>query len=165
MHLRRLWKFSYCIPFPTKILLVKSLLTPHFLYGDVLNHPLNFICKNRLQIIFNSCIRFIYNLRRFDHISKYSNVIFGCPLLKYLDYRSWLFLFKLRKSGTPQYLFNLLTSASLRTLNFIIPRYTSKHTCMSMFVYSVQLWNDLPLSAKRATSISKFKKLFGYFPH
>ena len=59
-HLRRLWKFSDYIPINTKIILIKSLLIPHILYGDILFHPMSSDCSTKLQVIFNGCIRYIH---------------------------------------------------------------------------------------------------------
>ena len=163
-HLRRLWKFSDYIPINTKIILIKSLLIPHILYEDILFHPMSSDCSTKLQVIFNDCIRYIYHLRRFDHISMYSDIIFGCSLFKYLDYRCCYFLYKLRCSGNPTYLYNLITFAnSRRTENFIVPRFTCRSLGMSFFVYAIKLWNALPVNAKRAVTTFKFKKESGYF--
>ena len=58
-------------------------------------------------------------------------------LFRYLDYRSCMFLFKLRSSGTPHYLSDILSSAIFqRTLNFILPHFPSNHLCMFLIPYA-----------------------------
>ena len=54
------------------MILVKSLLLPHFLYGDCLN----FTSKNTLQVNYNACTRFILSLSRFYFCCFSANIIF-----------------------------------------------------------------------------------------
>jgi hypothetical protein len=39
----------------------------------------------RLELPFNACTRYVYGLRRFDHISDFSREILGCILFEYLE--------------------------------------------------------------------------------
>jgi hypothetical protein len=64
-----------------RLYLVRALIMPIVLHTDVVF----FLCListalNRLQLAFNSCVRYVFGLRRFDHISEFESAILGCPL-------------------------------------------------------------------------------------
>ena len=122
---------------------------PYFLYVNVgLGCP-NSRCTNRLNVIFNSCIRYVCNLRRRDHVTPYARVSLECTLNNYLKYRNCVFMFNLLKSQSPLYVFkNITRNASERKKNVMIPR--SKGRCLqsSFYTNSAGLWNDLPNSIK-----------------
>lgn len=162
--LRRLWKFATLTPLGTRRKLIVSLIIPKLLYGYLLFFPLDTACNTKLTLIYNSCLRYIYRLRKYDHISEYQNSIFGCSLANYLQFRSCAFLYKLQRSGQPSYLADqLIPGFSSRTMNFALPRHSSRQFSMSFFVHGITLWNALPVSAKRATSVGTFRSASGYF--
>ena len=99
--LHGLFKFAYLTPERTKIKIVKSLILPYFLYVDVLLGCPSSMCIKRLNVIFNSCIRYVCNIRRRDHVSPYSSVILGCTLVKYLKYRNCLYMYNLLTTESP----------------------------------------------------------------
>ena len=68
------------LPTPTRLFLVKSLIMPHFDYCDYLFTDINSSLHKRMQIAQNSCIRFIYDLRKYDHVSKYYQISEIFPL-------------------------------------------------------------------------------------
>jgi hypothetical protein len=39
----------------------------------------------RLELAFNACTRYVFDLRGIDHISEFSRVIWGCRLFEYLE--------------------------------------------------------------------------------
>lgn len=66
--LRTLNCHRHTLSIDTKIKLVHTLLMPHFIYGNVIFSKMNVDTERHLQVCFNSCIRFVHNLRRFDHV-------------------------------------------------------------------------------------------------
>lgn len=156
--LRRLWKFSHFVPEFARMRLVKALVIPHFLYCDVLFGRLTSHCQRRLNVLFNSCVRFIKNLRRFDHVSIYSNIVFDCSFDSFLKHRSLCFLFRILKFGRPEYLFDEIKFAhSDRTFNLIPPRHASKCLGRGFFVWTVTLWNQLPVTIKSLNNLTDFR--------
>lgn len=157
--LRRLWKLSNIIPQNLRLRLVKSLLIPFFTYGDIVFTSLCSGDRRKLTVAFNACLRFIFKLRRFDHISMHTDLIFGCSLMRYYDYRVCVTLYKIITTKKPVYLFRKLQySSSLRTLNLKTAARTLSSMDYAFFIRGALLWNSLPVLVKRVGSIVKFKK-------
>ena len=66
--LKRLQQF---IPIATKIHLCQTLLLPLLDYGDVCYLDRTEDRLNKLERLQNVCIRYIFGLRKYDHISKF----------------------------------------------------------------------------------------------
>lgn len=75
-------RFALFLPFNVKIMLVKTLGLLHFNYCDVNIDDMTVELSERLQRAQNYCIRFIFNLRRFDHVTPYFEYL-GVMKLKY----------------------------------------------------------------------------------
>lgn len=156
--LRRLWRFSYLTPLDIKIKLVKSLILPLLTYGDVVLGALDSTESSKLNVLFNTCTRYVFCIRRFDHISPYTTKVLGCTFLQYLKYRQCLFMFRVLKDLKPDYLHrDIVIGSSVRTKNIIIPKHRSRYLANSFMVYSAGLWNDLPYLMRRIDSLAKFK--------
>jgi hypothetical protein len=52
-----------------RLKLCKALLLPYFFYCDVVFSCLSSVDSRRLQVAFNSCTRYVFNLLRFEHLS------------------------------------------------------------------------------------------------
>lgn len=61
------------LPTHTKITLVNSLLIPIIDYADICCLDLTEELLSKLDRLLNNCIRFIYGLRKFDHVSEFQN--------------------------------------------------------------------------------------------
>jgi hypothetical protein len=74
-----------------------------------------------LQVAFNNCTRYVFNLCRYDHLSTRRNELLGVPLFDYY-FRVLSFFFKLILTQRPGYLVDdLIGARSVRTSNFIFP--------------------------------------------
>ena len=148
---------SLSIEIKTK--LVQSLLMSHFVYGNVIFSKMDTETERHLKVCYNSCIRFIFNLRRFDHVSRFQSSIFGLSLEKFYDYQLLLFIFKLIKFKEPLYLYEELQfSRSNRTHNLLIPTHGTNYMGNSFVVRGARLWNALPHSLKAIDSLGEFKR-------
>lgn len=157
--LRQLWCLANVLPVQTKSLLAKSLLGHNFISSDVVMGELSYANLRRLQGAFNGMVRFVFNLRKFDHISHVSCELFGLPLKEYLRYRRQIFLFKLIMYKQPTYLFEKLSffsSVRLRQ-NIHLERYNFLGSEKSFYVSDVIFWNQLPRSLKQCVSVDAFK--------
>lgn len=156
--LRSLWCHAAVLPQPTKLKLAQSLLCPHLTAGAVVVGNMSYYNLSSLQRAFNSIIRFVYGLRKYDHISHLSSSIVGLPLDHFLVFRRLLFLFKLVKFQQPEYLYNRLNfSHSTRTCNINVPAHQYDIAAKSFFICDIINWNDLHVSIKRSTSVNMFK--------
>jgi small basic protein len=83
--------------------LCKALLLPHFFYCNFVFSSLSFLDGGRLQVALNSCKRYVFGIRRFDHLSVHRDVLLGMPLFVYFDVRVLSFFFRLIRSERPHY--------------------------------------------------------------
>lgn len=137
--LRCLWNAAKLFPIKTKLDLVRSLLVPHIIYCDVIIGELNSRNFSVLKRAFNSMVRFVYGLRKYDHISHVSKSIFGVGLREYLQCRRLQFMYNLIKMKNPPYLFDELVfrqSSRLR-FNLAIPDFNYDQYSKSFFVFDV----------------------------
>ncbi|KAJ4449652.1 hypothetical protein ANN_01056 [Periplaneta americana] len=72
--LKRLKNF---LPDKLKLILVQTLVMPHFDYCDIILSNLNANLSNRLQRVHNACVRYICNIRKYDHVSRLSKLCLG----------------------------------------------------------------------------------------
>lgn len=157
--LRLLRISSNMLPTSVKLQLFKSLLLPHFMYGDVLLINASARAIDRLRIALNCCVRYVYNLSRFSHVSRFHPKLIGCPFYDFFKMRSCLTLFKIIRFATPSYLYeNLNPFQSYRTRNFIIPRYNTAHFANTLFVRGIVFWNQLPNETKNLNTFKSFQQ-------
>lgn len=143
----------------TKIKLFKSLLYPHFIFGDFIYQNATSESLNKLKVALNSCIRYVYNLSRFHHVSHLQKSLIGCNFSDFYQYRSCLTLFRIIYSGNPSYLRSkLIPLRSIRTKNYRIPQHNSAYYGQSLFARGISNWNLLPSNIKASMSIPYFKR-------
>nr|XP_034824832.1 uncharacterized protein LOC117982578 [Maniola hyperantus] len=71
-------RWKNLLPIKTKISLAETLLLPILDYADSSYTDLNEELLNKLERLQNLCIRFIYGLRKFDHITEYHQKALEC---------------------------------------------------------------------------------------
>lgn len=157
--LHRLLIVKQYTPISTRYLLVKSLLVPLFMYGHYLFFNMDSDSKRRLNVCFNNCARYIYSIKRREHISKYSSSILGCSLFDFYRYNSLCFYQQIIYSAVPPYLKTKLSFCkSQRTTNIMLPKINCKSFDDSFFVSIAKLWNNLPHELKRPCQPTAFRK-------
>lgn len=157
--LRPLWKFSDCLPKNIRHNLVMSLILPHFTYCCVVRSKLPIYNERKLEKVFNSCIRFIYGLRKFDRLTPYRNNILGYSLNKYINIQILIFLYKIITTQLPDYLYSEIVFAkSTRTLNLIVPKFSFDFYKSCFFVHAITLWNTLNPDVKRCKTVNLFRR-------
>lgn len=140
IKLKSLYAFKFLLPEKIKLMLIKSLIYPQLDYCNVVYYNyLSGLYRGKIQKAQNTCLRFVYCINKFDHITP---VYVTHALLKY-EFRAMLhfgtFVYKIYKSRCPSYLWNYviarqdLHDRSLRNVvRFQIPRhYTAKFSCFS----------------------------------
>ncbi|CAG9137853.1 unnamed protein product [Plutella xylostella] len=164
--LLRLKKF---LPQHTKLALVNSLLLPILDYADVCYLDLTEALLNKLERLLNTCIRFVFGLRKYDHVSQYRAQLKWLPIRDRRNLRILCLLFSiLHEPNTPPYLksmFQFLSDTHTRDLRsshnsiLALPSFHSGFMSDSFAVTAVRLWNDLPDSIRKAPSRNVFKRL------
>lgn len=158
--LSRLRLLKYLTPKHIRLKLCKSLILPHFYYGAIFCTNLRERDSRRLEVAFNSCIRYVFNLRRFDHITPYKDVLLGMPFESFLKLRLLKFFFKLKQTGCPSYLYSVLVRGSPRSMNYILPAGRFRK---AVLVSGMRVWNSLPLHIKESRSVASFVSAVSIF--
>lgn len=156
--LRCLWNNASILPTGTKLKLVQSLLCPFLSSSEVVTGKLsgeNFRC---LQRAFNSMIRFVHNLKKFDHISNFKNSIVGLPLEKFLSFRRLVFLFNIILNKEPEYLYQKLAflQSNRRGVLLQVPSHRFALSDNCFFINETIAWNQLPIEIRSSSTSSKF---------
>ena len=156
--LRVFWILSRFANSQIRRKLFLAYIFPHFLYGDVIMFGMSKYCERKLTLLFNAWVRYVHNLRKYDHISHVANSLLGCSLGSYYNFRAVVFLYILIKKRKPEYLFDKLKFArSVRTMNLIIPNNCCMHLNKSLFVAGVMLWNSLPTVIRNINVLASFR--------
>ena len=124
---------------------------------------------NKIEILHNRCLRFIYRLSRFDHISQYKMKSLLLTPYQRRPYYLGNLIFKIFKFSKPDYLQSLFPryGDEIRHTNritapsskFIIPRHQSNYILNSFSATTIRMWNNFPPYLRTATSLNNFKNL------
>lgn len=164
--LKRLRNF---LPHSTKIALAQSLLHPILDYADASYLDLTEDQLNKLERLQNFSIRFVFGLRKYDHVSEYRNRLKWLPIRLRRNVHILSLLYNiLFTSSTPAYLkerfqfLHLSHPLSLRsseTFQLKTPAHTSKFYSSSFTLQAAKLWNSLPVSIRHSKSLHIFKSM------
>lgn len=152
--LRTLWRVTQFADCELRRKLFLSYLFPHFIYADVVLFGMSKGCLNKLNRCFNACVRYVFKLKKFDHISSFSDRLIGCQLSTYFDFKICWFIKQLLRSKSPSYLFNkiFLSPNYDGNLRLILRHNNSCCSNLSFFVKGIRLWNSLPLCLRKVES-------------
>lgn len=166
--LHSLYKLKNFIPFKTKLMLIQSLVLPIIDYGDVCYPDLTNELLNKLERLLNNCIRFIFGLRKYDHISEYRRQLKWLPIQMRRNSRILFVLFSIiNNTSSPPYLREnfqyrcethdrvLRSSSNLKA--YILPHNTGFFH-YSFIIQAILLWNTLPEDIRKSSTLWSFKK-------
>ena len=147
------------LPVFVKLMLVKALVLPLISYCDVIYCSATQDTLNNLRVAINSCIRFIYSLSPFEHITPYHKLFLGCTFENFFKYKINILMHKVYNLNIPLYISEKFDrSNSRRRQDFIIPRANTSHYARSTIVVGPKCWNSLPISLKSIRSESLFRR-------
>lgn len=120
--------------------------------------------KNRLQKIQNSCCRYIFRLRRFDHVSHKIRELQWLDVSHLYDYHLSVFTHKILLTASPPYLYEKLIfrrnmhGSNLRnTFQLDIPKHRTSTFERSFIYNAVNVYNNLGSSLK-SLPVNSFRK-------
>lgn len=156
--LRTLWRVTHFADAGLRRRLFLSYILPHFLYADVVFFGMSGRCRDKLLRCFKAGIRYVFRLKKFDHISEFENRLVGCSLFSYLDFRVCWYIKTLLQLKLPSYLYNKFVFSREFNVNLRLnmeyrPSYCSNS---SFFGSGVKMWNALSLRTRRSASRSVF---------
>lgn len=165
-RLRGLYRFRSLFPESAKIQLINSLILSSFYYCyPAYGNSISKEDKERIQRLQNSAVRFIFNLRRFDHVSSFREDINMLPMDTMCRMFSSCMVHKTLALNEPRYLSERLSfraEVSQRdsrhggALHF--PRVSRECGRKSFSFFGPKLYNDLPDSLKQNLSVNSFKR-------
>ncbi|CAH2241677.1 jg26977 [Pararge aegeria aegeria] len=163
--IRSLRRLRSVLPIPTKVMLAHSLILSILDYADASYINLTEDQLNKLERLQNLAIRFIFGLRKYDHVSEFRLKLKWLPIRRRRDLHVLSLLYcVLFNPKTPSYLkekFNFLgvqsDIRSCRTLTLSMPFHKTKFYKHSFIVQATELWNALPISIRQSRSLDIFK--------
>ncbi len=117
----------------------------------------------------NKSVKFIFNLKRRDHISPYAFKLHFLPIMFRVKFKICLLAYKIMSNISPDYLLEGLeiyqptTTINLRREgqgrdSFMFKCFPLKSCHNSIFIKLVLYWNGLPFEIRRLKTLGVFKK-------
>lgn len=157
--LRTLWVSHSFTPIKTRTLLAKTLAVPLLTYGCEIFSNCSYASKRKLNVAFNSIVRYVFGLRRFDRVSGYSKYLYGMTFDKFLQFRTLIRFSDIMRTHQPAYLYEKIRfPSSSRSGQIILPRHTCLTSERQFFINSIRLWNSLPHSIRRIDNTVRLKE-------
>ena len=168
--MKNVWRFNKFLSEKTKLTVCETYILSNFNYCDILLQNLTKQLQDKIQKVQNRCIRFIYGLRKYDHITNFrtSKKILSMQSRRLLH--SLTMMFRIKNDLAPSYLCDRLTlqrnihDHNTRNHNNIrAPIARTNMRAMSFFVHITNKFNDLsnrlPISNISLTTFkNKYKK-------
>jgi hypothetical protein len=153
-------KSQFCTPQATKHRRVQALLLPKILYCSQIYMGVSRSSWDKLNVTFNNCVRYIFNLKSHDPISHKVKEFLGCTLENFIHLRARLFIFMLLRHKSPSYLFEKIVFPRHprgRVLSFSGSSHTPQRRA-SFFIKGIHLWNSMSSEIRLLESAITFKK-------
>ena len=166
--LHSLSRLKNFLPISLKKMLVQALEMPHVDYCIVVLANLDDVHTYRLQRIQNASVRFIFNLKNYDHLTSFFNRLQWLKVSQRQEWHSLALLFKILRTRQPSYLFQRFKflsdhhnrdTRSRANLLLSIPHHNSSFYSKSYTVSVSRKWNELPTSIRDSTSLTSFKSM------
>lgn len=149
-----------------KLRLCDSLILSYLAYCDIVYWPaLLQRDRDSLQKVQNSCLRFCYNLRKFDHVSNKFNECKWLTLNERFQVHLVCLVFKINCTQLPSYLQGKLTKGSdihscptRHCQLFSVPRHSTSLFQRSFSYNAVKTYNELPEEFKALNSLEAFRR-------
>ena len=116
---------------------------------------------SKLQKVMNFAVRFIFNLRKYDHISLYTKSAHFLPVHYRILYKLCLIIYKCINNISPCYLNDMFhcfePNRNLRVGRDSLMITMNNNYEKNITDKMIRTWNSLPLEIRKSTSIAIFK--------
>lgn len=168
MGLRMIYPHRSCLPTRLRTRLCEALVLSHFNYLVPVYHPaISALDAKRIQMVQNNCLRFIYNIRKYDSITYKLTEAGWLSMGNRRQLHTLLFYKKLINSEIPEYLFNkirfnsLVRSRDTRGRYDIYPPYHRTSMFKRSFSYHIyKSYNELPVDLRIADAARFRRRLY-----
>lgn len=156
-----------------KLKIVRSMIFPLFDYGAILHHGYNIYGtgneRYRLQLAQNSCIRFITNIPKFEHVTPAINKFMLHNSFNRSTFLIICFMHKYIYFGGPSYLSDIFilnknnTRAGMDTKSLVVSKVNKARDEFLLSHCISKLWNSLPSNIRMISSHDIFRRcIFKY---
>lgn len=170
--LYRLKHRGHALPSNIKSLLISALIFPIIDYGCLVYNDSTDYLNRKLSRMINSCLRFIFGVRRDEHITPYRLKSKWLSIKSRRQYFQVSLFYSIIASSKPSYLHDLFpkvspelrrSSRNVSSPKFEIPSFFTDSYKYSFRVTSIKLWESLPVTIRHASSLESFKnELFNH---
>ena len=153
-----------CTSLPLCKRLVESLVLPHLDYCNVVYADISNKLSAQLQRLSNTCIRYIYGIRRSKHITPFRRKLNWMRNVTRTDYFASLIMYRIVRMKEPPLLSSLFnpfttdrpTRSPRKDLD--IPLSLIDWGFNSFQIQYAQFWNSIPPCIRELPTFSRFKK-------
>ena len=153
------------LPRNIRKLLVQSLIVPYFDYCDTILTDLTDEMTLKLDRALNACVRFIFDLRRDDHVTQYYRALSWVRAKDRRNNHLLRQVHSLIQTQTPSYLadaFKFINNSSTRSeLLLRPPIHRTTVANKSFLVAGCRAWNSLnslPIEVRRLRGVGEFRR-------
>ncbi|KAK0157345.1 hypothetical protein PV328_011098 [Microctonus aethiopoides] len=171
LHKLKYNKNSFSTELRTK--LVYTLIFPLIDYCCVVYNDLTAELNAKLQRLVNCTIRYIFNLRRDEHITPYRLKLKWLSVQNRRLYFIGIMVYNILHQSAPKYLVDIFemkrdgirsSSSLINTETFHIPLHRTSLYANSFHLIGVYLWHSLPTTITESESLPVFKdRLYKYY--
>lgn len=163
--LRNLRQSAVFTPMVTRRRLSVQLIVPIMTYSELVYNKLDSLSAHKFDVLFNNVTRYVYGLKKFDHISEWKTSLLGCEIHDFQIARSCIFLYRLMNAKTPSYLYDkLIFPKSGRTRDLIVPTFNFATSTRLFFINTIRSWNSIPTAVRGKLNKSNYKAiLYSHF--
>ena len=164
-NIRNISKLRRSLDRDTLKSVVNSLVTPHLDYGNGLLYGISSKLLQKLQVAQNSAVRLIEGTRKCDPVTELRKNLHWLPIEARVKYKILTTTWKTLYNLAPEYLEDLIAvrNSGQRTTTREMLEIPDAQGCNNQcdrayYRVAPNLWNELKLEVKKATTLSSFKK-------
>ena len=153
--LRQVSRYKKFLSHESKVNVCETYVLCHFNYCDSVYFNITEILKHKIQKVQNTCVRFIYELRKFDHISSSLNKLDTLNMEDRRIFHGLSLMRKIKNKVAPMYLVDKITlHENLHNYNtrhrnsIVIERSNTSLRQKSFFPYFSKLYNEITRDPK-----------------
>ena len=165
--LKSLFHLKNILNTQTKQYLVQTLIMPNIQYGCPVYANISKSLTAKLQKIQNCCIRYIYNIKRSDHVTPFYRKSQWLTVENLILYYMITLFHSVLLNQSPKYLYDKIKINSWSEKSkyarrnrhkFNIPAHRTVLYNKSFLISAIRQWNKLPTSITENCNIVSFKK-------
>ena len=161
-HLRNIGRIKRCLDTELRILLVKSFILSKLDYCNIILANISEGLIRQLQRVQNAAVRFIYDVKKITHITKFIKMAHFLPVRFRIQYKLCLMVYKIINGLCPEYLKNMINLCQPTEI-FTRSQHDDKKLCEKYHSNDisekmVKYWNALPYNIRCISKTETFKK-------